>query len=100
MKKITKSDWVGLRALYLLIASDASAAQSPEVCRIMSYYTQQYGNDAIDRAICEMAKDNAWRNTFDNESVAFARRLDSAIKISGRDGEFQEIFYDITKDMT
>ena len=100
MKKITKPDWVGLRALYLLIASDTSAAQSPEVYRIMSYYTRQYGNDAVDRAICAIARDNAWRNTFDNPHAAFTRKLDQSIRITQRDEDFQEPIHDITKDIT
>jgi hypothetical protein len=100
MKKITKPDWVGLRSLYLLLASDTSAAQSPEVVRIIEYYRNKYGSDVMYPAMERLTKDNAWRGTFSDPNVAFARRLDSAIKISRRDGEFQEIFYDIKKDMT
>ena len=77
---ITESDWVGMRALYLLLATDASAAQSPEVVRIMNFYRKKHGTEAFYPAMAAIAKDNAWRNTFDNPSVMFARTLDRSIQ--------------------
>jgi len=98
MKKITKPDWVGLRALYLILTPDSSAALSPEVNRIIEYYRRKYGSNAMYPAMAAIAKDNAWRGTFEDPSVGFARRLDSSIHITRQDKDFPEAIHDITKD--
>lgn len=100
MKKITKSDWVGLRSLYLLLASDTSAALSPEVNRIIVYYREKYSTEVMYPAMAAIAKDNAWRGTFEDPSVAFARRLDGYIHMTYGDKEFPEVIHDIKKDAT
>lgn len=97
MKKITKSDWVGLRSLYLLLASDSSAALSPEVNRIIEHYRRKYDSNTMYPAMAAIARDNAWRGTFADPSVGFARRLDSSIHITNQDKEFPEAIHDITK---
>ena len=76
---IAESDWVGMRALYLLLATDTSAAQSPEVVRIMNFWRRKYGTNVFYPAMAAIAKDNAWRGTFDDPSVMFARTLDRSI---------------------
>lgn len=94
----TESDWVGMRALYLLIASDASAVQSPEVIRIIKYYQRKYGSDAVSDFTSRLAKDNAWRGTFSDPNVAFARRLDRSIRITQKEEEFPEAIQDVKKE--
>lgn len=94
----TESDWVGMRALYLLLATDTSAAQSPEAARIIKYYQRKYGSDAVLHFTSRLAKDNAWRGTFSDPNVAFARRLDQSIRITQKEAEFPEVIQDVTKE--
>jgi hypothetical protein len=77
---INESDWVGMRALYLLLATDTSAAQSPEVCRIMNFYRKKYGTNTFYPAMAAIAKDNGWRDTFNDPNVMFARILRKSIQ--------------------
>ena len=100
MRGITKPDWVGLRALYLLLASDTSAALSPEVQRIIRYYREKYSTEIFYPAMAAIAKDNAWRGTFSDPQVAFARKLDQSIRITQRAEEFPEAIQDITKEQS
>ena len=95
---ISKSNWVGMRALYLLLATDASAAQSPEVVRIMNFYRMKHGTAAFYSAMAAIAKDNGWRGTFDDPSVEFARRLDRSIRITQSDPIFLASIIDVTKE--
>lgn len=76
---ISKSDWVGLRALYLLLATDVSSAMSGEVNKIMSYYSDKYGYGKIVGAFGLLATDNAIRDTFSAPDVMWARGLNNAI---------------------
>ncbi len=93
---IKEHDWVGLRALYLLMASDASAVCSPEVTRIKNYYTDKYGHSFILEAMNLLSRDNSIRGTFEAPDVAFARRMYKAIQIRGEGhADFVE---DIAKD--
>jgi hypothetical protein len=96
--KVTESDWVGMRALYLLLATDTSATQSPEVARIVNYYQRKYGSDAVLQFNSSLAKENAWRGTFSDPNVAFARRLDQSICITQKAVDFPETIQDITKE--
>lgn len=95
---ITESDWVGMRALYLLLSTDTSAAQSPEVVRIINFYQMKHGTEAFYPAMAAIAKDNGWRGTFDDPSVDFARRLDKTIRLTLNDQSFLETIQDITKE--
>jgi hypothetical protein len=96
--KATESDWVGMRALYLLLATDTSAAQSPEVARIINYYQRKYGSDAVLQFNSSLARDNAWRGTFSDPNAAFARRLDQSIFITQKEVDFPEPIQDVTKE--
>jgi hypothetical protein len=87
-----------MRALYLLLATDTSATQSPEVVRIVKYYQRKYGSDAVLQFNSSLAKDNAWRGTFSDPNVAFARRLDRSICMTQKAVEFPEPIQDITKE--
>jgi hypothetical protein len=89
-----------MRALYLLLATDTSATQSPEVVRIVKYYQRKYGSDAVLQFNSSLAKDNAWRGTFSDPNVAFARRLDRSICMTQKAVEFPEPIQDVTKEQS
>jgi hypothetical protein len=88
--KISKDDWVGLRGLYLLLATDASAINSPEVKRISSFYEGRYGYGAVVGAMAQLTTDNAIRETFTAPDVNWARELDRSIVIKASDPDFPE----------
>lgn len=90
MQPIKKDDWVGLRALYLLMASDVSSSCSGEVQKIANFYEQKYGPGIVRSAFNALARDNYLRNTFDDPAVGFSRRLDNAIDIKQKDPAFVE----------
>jgi hypothetical protein len=94
-KNIDKSDWVGLRALYLLLATDASAVNSPEVKRISGFYERKYGYIKMLDAMQQLAKDNAIRETFTAPDVMWARNMDRSIVIKVKDSDFPEHMEDI-----
>jgi hypothetical protein len=96
--RITRDDWVGLRALYILLASDASAAVLPEVQRILKYYQDKYEYGAVTTAMGQLARDNAVRITFDNPASAISRRLDSSIVITQKNQDFSDSVEEITLD--
>ena len=77
--KLKASDWVGLRALYLLLATDTSSAASAEVRRIIRYYEDAHGSARVYTAFAALAKDNSVRGTFDVPDVQWARNLDRSI---------------------
>lgn len=77
---ISKSDWVGLRGLYLLLATDASSSVSPEVTRILDYYRDKYGVRVVMQALGLLVKDNAVRDTFAAPDVGWARRLQDSVE--------------------
>lgn len=87
---INKSDWVGLRALYLLLATDVSAINSPEVVRIKNFYERKYGTAMLYKAMEQLAKDNAIRETFTAPDVNWARDMDRSIIIKLKDSDFPE----------
>lgn len=77
--RITKPDWVGLRGLYLILASDPSAVTLKEVQRILQYYQDKYTTAIVQDAMARLVHDNALRGTFDNPASAMSRRLSLAI---------------------
>ncbi len=93
---IKERDWVGLRALYLLLATDASAISSPEVSRILRFYQDWYGDRVVQKAMEMLSRDNSIRETFAAPDVEFARRLDKSIKI--REEGFADFVEDIAKE--
>ena len=94
--KISKDDWVGLRALYLLLATDASATNSSEVKRIRQFYESRYGYAAVVVAIGQLTMDNAIRETFTAPDVNWARELDRSIVIRTADPDFPEQVEEVT----
>lgn len=96
VRPIKEYDWVGLRALYLLLATDASAISSAEVRRILEYYQDKYGDSMVQKAIEMLSLDNAIRGTFAVTDVYFARRLDKSIVI--REEGFADFVEDIAKE--
>ena len=77
--EITQSDWVGLRALYILLAIDTSSSVSGEVIKIVEHYTNKYGPGKIINAMSMLSRDNAVRDTFSAPDVMWARQVEKAI---------------------
>lgn len=96
VRPIKKHDWVGLRALYLLLASDVSAVSSKEVSRILRFYQNKYDEKVIQKAMEMLSRDNAIRGTFKAPDVDFARRMDKSIQFRGEG--FADFVGDISKD--
>lgn len=90
-KQLKKADWVGLRALFLLMASDASSAQSKEVQRIADYYIAEHGHNAVYSAFNALTKDAAARETFDEPAVEWARQMDRDIVMTQKDPDFDGV---------
>jgi hypothetical protein len=96
--RITANDWVALRALYILLASDASAIALTEVQLILRYYQDKYDPGIITRAMGQLARDNAIRGTFDNPESAISRRLNSSIVSTPKGQDFSD--FDQTQEIT
>lgn len=77
--EIAKSDWVGLRALYILLAIDTSSSMSKEVIKIVKYYTKKYGLGKMINAMSMLSRDNAVRDTFSAPDVMWARQIEQSI---------------------
>jgi hypothetical protein len=85
MNKITASDWVGIRMVYLLLAYDPSSASHPEVQRVMRFYEDKCGisrHTDWPRIFDKLRQDNGWRNTFTETGSALNRRLASSVTIN------------------
>lgn len=93
---MTRAEWVGLRTLYILLASDVSAVTLPEVQRILRYYQDKYDSNTITEAMGQLARDNAIRGTFDNPESEISRRLDRSIVLTQKAPDFPEVVGEVT----
>jgi hypothetical protein len=80
MKKLKEKDWVGLRLLYLILASDPSAAVLPDVNKAVDYYGYGTVLGAFELLNKEIANDG---KTFGNPEVNLTRYVEAN---GGRDG--------------
>jgi hypothetical protein len=93
---IERDDWVGLRTLYILLASDVSAVVLPEVQRILRHYYNKYDSGTVIEAMGQLARDNAIRGTFDNPESEIGRRLDRSIVFTQKDPDFPDAVGEVT----
>jgi hypothetical protein len=70
MKKFNKKDWMTLRLLYLILASDPSAAVLPDVAKVIDHYGYRNMLDAFELLNKEIANDG---RTFGNPEVNLTR---------------------------
>lgn len=85
MNKLNESDWVALRLLYIVLASDPSAAALPDVQKAINFYEEKLrkpgestyarGNLLPIFAVLnrEIANDG---KTFNNPEVSLTRNID------------------------
>jgi hypothetical protein len=78
MKKLKKQDWMTLRLLYLILASDPSAAYLPDVKKVMDHYGYYQMLWAFGLLNKEIANDG---KTFGNPEVNLTRY----VEVNGRD---------------
>lgn len=74
MKKFNKKDWMTLRLLYLILASDPSAAVLPDVAKVIDHYKRKNMLDAFELLNKEIANDG---RTFGNPEVNLTRYVEA-----------------------
>lgn len=72
-KQLKKKDWVTLRLLYLILASDPSAASLPDVSKAIELYGYTTLLKAFEQLNKEIANDGV---TFGNPEVALTRYIE------------------------
>lgn len=73
MEKLKKKDWMTLRLLYLILASDPSAAVLPDVQKIVDHYGYRTVLAAFNLLNKELANDG---KTFANPEVNLTRYVE------------------------
>jgi hypothetical protein len=73
VEKLKKKDWVTLRLLYLILASDPSAAVLPDVQKTIDLYGMRTILKAFDLLNKELANDG---KTFGNPEVNLTRYVE------------------------
>ena len=73
VEKLKKKDWVTLRLLYLILASDPSAAVLPDVQKTVDLYGMRTILKAFDLLNKELANDG---KTFGNPEVNLTRYVE------------------------
>jgi hypothetical protein len=73
VEKLKKKDWVALRLLYLILASDPSAAVLPDVQKTIDLYGMRTILKAFDLLNKELANDG---KTFGNPEVNLTRYVE------------------------
>jgi hypothetical protein len=74
VEKLKKKDWVALRLLYLILASDPSAAVLPDVQKTVDMYGLSTILAAFELLNREIANDGT---TFGNPEVNLTRRVEA-----------------------
>lgn len=80
MKELNKKDWMTLRLLYLILASDPSAVALPDVAKVIDHYGYYKMLWAFGLLNKEIANDG---RTFGNPEVNMTRYVEAN---GGRDG--------------
>ena len=80
LDQLKKKDWVALRLLYLILASDPSAAFLPDVRKAVDFYGYRTVLKAFELLNREIANDGV---TFGNPEVNLTRYVEAN---GGRDG--------------
>ena len=85
MENLNKKDWVALRLLYLILASDPSAAVLPDVQKTVDLYGMRTILKAFELLNREIANDGT---TFGNPEVNLTRYVEAngRAQTRGRDG--------------
>jgi hypothetical protein len=85
MENLKKKDWVALRLLYLILASDPSAAVLPDVQKTVDLYGMRTILKAFELLNREIANDGT---TFGNPEVNLTRYVEAngRTQTRGRDG--------------
>ena len=74
MKKLKRQDWMTLRLLYLILASDPSAAVLPDVAKVIDHYGYRTVLLAFSVLNREIANDG---KTFGNPEVNLTRYVEA-----------------------
>ena len=77
---ITKSDWVGLRLLSLLLSTDVSNANIKDVTRSMNFYTDKYSHAVVQQAFCMLARDRFVLDEWDCPDSTTVRRMTATVR--------------------
>lgn len=72
---ITKSDWVGLRLLSVLLSTDVSNANIKDVARSMDYYADKYSHATVQQAFCMLTSDRFVLDEWDCPDSSTVRRM-------------------------
>ena len=82
MDDLKRKDWMTLRLLYLILASDPSAGYLPDVKKIMDYYGYYKMRYAFNLLNKELANDG---ETFGNPEVNLTRYVEPNGERNGTD---------------
>jgi len=73
--KLKREDWIALRLLYTILASDVSAGQLPDVAKTKHYHEKRFGLIVMLEAFAKINKEAAYNGTFGNPEVRLTRNV-------------------------
>ncbi len=97
LKRLKESDWIALRLLYVMIASDPGSARLPDVQKTIRYYdnklrpkgASEYASGYVQNAFALLNKDIPYdAATFGNPEVKLTR--DVALTVHSGRGAFED----------
>ena len=77
---ITKSDWVGLRLLSLLLSTDPSNASIKDVVRSLDHYSFKYSTDVVLKAFALLTRERTEKDVWHNPESHLIRGLNRNMK--------------------
>lgn len=82
MFDITKSDWIGLRLLSLILCTDVSSSNIKDIQRSMDYYTERYSREAVMHAIFLINRERVEKDVWHNPESKLIRGMKPSEKKS------------------
>lgn len=87
--KITESDWIVMRLLHYILATDPSAVSVQDVQKTLTYLGRKYGYDGYYAEMEMIFQDQREKGEFDNPECAGLRTMNGRFNIVQKDGNEQ-----------
>ena len=85
VRSIKEADWVGLRLLYIMMATDVSTATAKEIGQCLWYYKSKYAPFIISEAFALLSRDKHLADFFKEPACASVLDLLNTVKLTSSD---------------
>ncbi len=85
VRSIKEADWVGLRLLYIMMATDVSTATAKEIGQCVWYYKSKYAPFIISEAFALLSRDKYLADFFTEPACASVIDLLNTVQLTSSD---------------